>query len=750
MCRKKRRLPLKTMYYLMFSFLIVIPLLLVLIIALFVLNQQFKKQAVENIERAQDNIVTEMLSDIDMMSMRLSHLIYTNNNEIIGYAAGVDTIDYEKKYEYEQKLYQAGNLVLEPVKDIVSVGFYMKGGKAVYIKNDIKRSYEEIKEKEWYQTALQEPNTVCIGSYDTEAVNDLYTGGKKDLLILVFALSPDVTTDRSQKIEMVTFYQSTGAGDTIKEYNQNYRKGNNKLGITRIVGEEGEIIFSTDFQEEDAAKPYTLVRTPMKIRNNTWYIESYIKTSKLTEDFWGVAKMILAIAILIFLLAGYYSGYFLKRIVKPIEEISHGLRQVEEGNLDVHITPQGQFEVRSMVHHFNAMVRSLKALVEEYEERVRGKERKAADYFAALLREEMTPREVNSSSRDFFAESYAILGLAAENYPAGKNDMENAQRLFGSFERNPRFTARCVAYMERASFFLIMYRVTETDYIARATSMVEELQITAKKELGVEISAVIGTARSGHEAFAEGIREVSEKMCLRFLKGEGAVIALERKKEQTEKLMDLAREYKRLAEAIYIADEKNLTEEREKLFLILGNSMWDEARLHTLAVILAIGIRFDAENVSFSEIFNKRYDYIEKTGRIEDIRSLKLWFTNYFAWIMDYSSTKLNLLETDVIVKAKRYLADNYEDVDLSLAKVAEYVGLNEKYFTNRFTKETGENFSSYLTGLRMQKAKELLKTTTFKVYEISEMVGYRNTEHFNRMFKKWNGISPAQYRKTM
>lgn len=750
MHHKKKRLPLKTMYYLLFSFFIVIPLLLVLIIALLALNQQFKKQAVENIERAQENIVTEMISDINTMSMRLSHLIYTNNNEIVGYAAGTDTIDYEQRYEYEQKLSKAGNLALEPVKDIVSVGFYMKDGKAVYIKNEIKRSYEEIKETSWYKAALAKPNAVCVGSYDTEAVNDLYTGGKKDLLILVFALSPDVTTDRSQKIEMVTFYQSTGAGDIIKEYNQNYLKGNNKLGITQIVGEDGELIFTAAEKESVPAKRHTLVRTPVSFNNTTWYIESAIKTSELTQDFWRVAKMILAIAVLVFLLTGYYSGYFLRSIVKPVEEISHGLRQVEEGNLEVHITPQGQYEVRSMIHHFNAMVRSLKALVEEYEERVKGDGKKAADYFAALIKGEMTPQEVNKSSKEFFAENYTILGLAAENYPAGKNDMESARQIVESFERNPRFTARCMSYVESPSFFLLCYRVTEEDYIARVTRMAEELQMSAKKEFGVEISVVIGKARFGQEAFLEGIKEVRENMCLRFLEGEEAVIALSGKAEQTEKIITLSNEYKKLAEAIYIADEKNLMEEREKLFQILANAAPEEGELHAFAVIVAIGIRLEADHVSFSEIFNKRYNYIEKIGRLEDARSLKLWFTNYFAWIMDYSAAKLNEVETDVVIKAKRYLTDHYEDAELSLAKVAEYVGLNEKYFTNRFTKETGENFSAYLTGLRMQKAKELLKTTTFKVYEISEMVGYRNTEHFNRMFKKLNGITPAQYRKTM
>jgi len=116
---------------------------------------------------------------------------------------------------------------------------------------------------------------------------------------------------------------------------------------------------------------------------------------------------------------------------------------------------------------------------------------------------------------------------------------------------------------------------------------------------------------------------------------------------------------------------------------------------------------------------------------------------------MDYSASKLNIAKTDMIVKAKRFISDNYEDADLSLKKVAEHVGVNEKYFTNRFTKDTGETFTSYLTELRIQKARELLKTTNFKVYEIAEMVGYYNVEHFNRMFKKLNGISPAQYRKT-
>ena len=165
-------------------------------------------------------------------------------------------------------------------------------------------------------------------------------------------------------------------------------------------------------------------------------------------------------------------------------------------------------------------------------------------------------------------------------------------------------------------------------------------------------------------------------------------------------------------------------------------------------VILAIATRFGTDGITLSEIFSQRYNYKEKVGRLEDVRSMKMWITNYINWVMDYSVGKIDAMETNVITKAKRYLADHYDDAELTLAKVAEHVGLSEKYFTNRFTKETGETFSNYLTQLRIQKARELLRTTTFKSYEIGEMVGYRNAEHFTRMFKKETGCTPAQYRK--
>ncbi len=75
-------------------------------------------------------------------------------------------------------------------------------------------------------------------------------------------------------------------------------------------------------------------------------------------------------------------------------------------------------------------------------------------------------------------------------------------------------------------------------------------------------------------------------------------------------------------------------------------------------------------------------------------------------------------------------------------------MGLNEKYFSTKFTKEEGMTFTNYLTEVRIRKARELMDKTSLKVYEISQSVGYNSVEHFTRVFKRICKVSPGSYRK--
>jgi two-component system response regulator YesN len=84
----------------------------------------------------------------------------------------------------------------------------------------------------------------------------------------------------------------------------------------------------------------------------------------------------------------------------------------------------------------------------------------------------------------------------------------------------------------------------------------------------------------------------------------------------------------------------------------------------------------------------------------------------------------------------------------ITLKEVANQFYINSAYLGQIFKKRYGVSFNDYIHQYRMEKAKELLKRTDFKIYEISGKLGYKNTDNFIEKFEKINGITPLQYRK--
>ncbi len=99
-----------------------------------------------------------------------------------------------------------------------------------------------------------------------------------------------------------------------------------------------------------------------------------------------------------------------------------------------------------------------------------------------------------------------------------------------------------------------------------------------------------------------------------------------------------------------------------------------------------------------------------------------------------------------LIQEAKHYIEENY-DRTITLDDVAQYVHLNASYLSFLFKELTGQKYIDYVTSFRIEKAKNLLKQTNYKVHEIGEMVGYENPRYFTLVFKKYVQQSPNEYR---
>jgi AraC-like DNA-binding protein len=99
-----------------------------------------------------------------------------------------------------------------------------------------------------------------------------------------------------------------------------------------------------------------------------------------------------------------------------------------------------------------------------------------------------------------------------------------------------------------------------------------------------------------------------------------------------------------------------------------------------------------------------------------------------------------------LIEQAMIYLQQNFMK-DISLDNCADHIGTNPFFLSKSFKQVTGKNFIDYLTGLRMDKAKELLRESGLKINDVAEQVGYQHS-YFNRIFKKLEGMTPSRYRE--
>lgn len=138
-------------------------------------------------------------------------------------------------------------------------------------------------------------------------------------------------------------------------------------------------------------------------------------------------------------------------------------------------------------------------------------------------------------------------------------------------------------------------------------------------------------------------------------------------------------------------------------------------------------------------------DYILKPGKYEEIKEV---FSRVKQQIDKAWNKKDDVKKTyseNIVDTIERYIQKNYTHV--TLEDISAVLNMSPNYVSSLYRKKTGKTISHYVTKVRMEKAAELLTDYHYKAYEVSETIGYRNPKNFTRMFKKYHGMTPREFR---
>lgn len=181
----------------------------------------------------------------------------------------------------------------------------------------------------------------------------------------------------------------------------------------------------------------------------------------------------------------------------------------------------------------------------------------------------------------------------------------------------------------------------------------------------------------------------------------------------------------------------------------LGSFSKDKLRISVMELFSVVASRFMDLGVDIHKMYERNlldpYKIIDRYDTVEEIKN---WLTNVVMGCVDRLRNDRSNNVKSVITKAQRFIEANYANTDISLNSIAEHVYLNPAYFSKLYKKETGETYMEFLTKLRIEKAKKLLKETNIKTSDIGTAVGYPNPQYFTTLFKKVLGITPLEYRE--
>ncbi|MFC0215283.1 helix-turn-helix domain-containing protein [Paenibacillus chartarius] len=288
----------------------------------------------------------------------------------------------------------------------------------------------------------------------------------------------------------------------------------------------------------------------------------------------------------------------------------------------------------------------------------------------------------------------------------------------------------------------------ESGEIARSLNRLKEAVF---RELQLSMTAGIGMVKDKAVEISSSFEEARHALSYKVIQGARTVISYPEIRSLTGERRNVPEELiDKLEAALNNMDE-------EKCISLIGEIFcWMEAefiaspaelQLLCLNIVLSSVRKMSFQQLQQNDFLGRHILSLEGISRFRTLERLEQWMVEVIQGIIAFNLEHNISKKKDIIAEVKKYVAEHYNE-SISLAELAARYFINPYYLSQLFKQKTGDTYLNFLAQVRINKAKELLEKTNLKVYEISQTVGYSDTQHFSRLFEKLTGCKPSEYRR--
>ncbi|OAB32523.1 DNA-binding response regulator [Paenibacillus macquariensis subsp. defensor] len=288
----------------------------------------------------------------------------------------------------------------------------------------------------------------------------------------------------------------------------------------------------------------------------------------------------------------------------------------------------------------------------------------------------------------------------------------------------------------------------------RMLEILEEVRQNVEKYLKLTVTIGAGTMTNAIESVHHSYNEALQALDYRLILGNNRVIWISDVETSHDPLIYEPLHYDELKQQMLIRSIKVETAQEvgntvASLFTDIEMTQLTvkDCQVYVLEILTSIMKVAKEFRLELDEIFgSNEYPFAEIT-KFNNLNEVKLWITGICIKLMTHISKGRQSSYNQLVEDAKVYITTHYHESDISINKVCKHLHISTSYFSGIFKKEVKMTFVNYVMQLRMESAKNLLRSSDMKSFEVAEKVGFIDPNYFSFCFRKRFGFSPKEYR---
>ncbi len=172
----------------------------------------------------------------------------------------------------------------------------------------------------------------------------------------------------------------------------------------------------------------------------------------------------------------------------------------------------------------------------------------------------------------------------------------------------------------------------------------------------------------------------------------------------------------------------------------------EPVKIRSIELIVVLSRTVIDAGADVGQIFHHSAEYLQRINEIDSIEALYAWMSSILHAFIDELFSFAGIKHADTVYKTMEYIRTNCLQ-KLTLDDIAKHVYMSKAYLSMLFKQETGRGISEYLTQMRIEKGKSLLRSTNRSIADIANECCFHDQSYFTKVFQRVVGMSPKKYR---